>query len=397
MKNFYTISVLALILITTILKLILIFKYPEALSVHSDDINYYMSAVYFLKRGVLTYRTFSEATVFIMPLYPIFISGVLKIFGIGFWGLQAVRIIQIGLSVLSILFVYLTAKKLFNKKAGLLSTGIFSFYPPNLVTPGYILTECFFTFILLALIYFSFKFADNLNISKVSLLSVIWIIAVFCRPTVLFYPCFFLLYIFINKYYRLSQCIKFGITMALIFILFALPWWVRNYNEYQTFIPLTASSGNPLLQGTYISYIQTSENITNYETGKTALETDNIESNVALQRIRDGFKNHFIKYLFWYTLGKTFYFWALPFYWIDVMGISYWLAVIYHIFILITAIYAVFKSAKERLFMKCSLIVFISVYFNFVHCIYMSFDRYAYPIIGVLCIYCGSVLVRTKI
>ncbi len=397
MKNLYKKSVLALILITTILKLILIFKYPEALSVHSDDINYYMSAVYFLKRGVLTYRTFSEATVFIMPLYPIFISGVLKIFGIGFWGLQAVRIIQTGLSVLSILFVYLTAKKLFNKKAGLISAGIFSFYPPNLITPGYILTECLFTFILLALIYFSFKFADNLSISKAAILSVIWIIAVFCRPTVLFYPCFFLLYIFINKYYRLSKCIKFGITMALIFILFALPWWVRNYNEYQTFIPLTASSGNPLLQGTYINYIQTSENITNYEPGKTALETDNIESNVALQRIRDGFKNHFIKYLFWYTLGKTFYFWALPFYWIDVMGISYWIAVIYHIFILITAIYAVFKSAKEKLFMKYSLIVFISVYFNFVHCIYMSFDRYAYPIIGVLCIYCGSVLVRTKI
>ncbi len=390
MKNIYSLSVLTLILITTIIKLILIFNYPEILSVHSDDINYYMSALYFLKRGVLTYRTFNEATVFIMPLYPLFLSGVLKIFGIGFWGLQAVRIVQTGLSAISILFVYLTGKKLFNKKAGLISALIFSFYPPNLITPGYILTECLFTFILLALIYFSFKFCDNLNILKFVILSVIWIIAVFCRPTVLFYPCFFLLYIFINKHYSLSQCIKFGITMALIFIISAFPWWMRNYNEYRTFIPLTASSGNPLLQGTYINYIQTPENTSNYEVGKTALETDNIERNVAIKRIREGFSNHFIKYLYWYTLGKTFYFWVLPFYWIDIMGISYWLATVYHLFILITSVYAVFKAIKERFFMKTSLIVFIALYFNFVHCVYMSFDRYAYPIIGAMCIYCGA-------
>ncbi|WP_242855943.1 hypothetical protein [Ruminiclostridium josui] len=98
MKRKYAIAVTTLIVITTIIKLILIFIYPEKMSVHSDDINYYMSAVYFLKTGVLTYRTFNEPTVFIMPLYPIFLSGVLKILGIGFWGLQAVRIIQIGLS-----------------------------------------------------------------------------------------------------------------------------------------------------------------------------------------------------------------------------------------------------------------------------------------------------------
>ncbi len=396
MKNIYAIFVLALILITTILKLLLIFNYPQILSVHSDDINYYMSAVYFLKRGILTYRTFNEATVFIMPLYPLFLSGVLKIFGIGVWGLQAVRIVQTGLSALSIIFVYLTANKLFNKKAALISAAIFSFYPPNLVTPGYILTECIFTFILLALIYFSFKFADNLSISKVFILSLIWVLAVFCRPTVLFYPCFYLLYLFINKYRSLAECIKFAVTMALIFILIALPWWVRNYNEYQTFIPLTVSSGNPLLQGTYINYIQTTENKTNYEVGKTTLETDNIERNAAYKRIREGFKNHFLKYLCWYTLGKTFYFWALPFYWIDVMGISYWLAVVYHIFILISAACAIFKGIKERLFMKCSLIVFIALYFNFVYCVYMSFDRYAYPIIGVICIYCGVAFVGSK-
>ncbi|WP_242855950.1 hypothetical protein [Ruminiclostridium josui] len=184
--------------------------------------------------------------------------------------------------------------------------------------------------------------------------------------------------------------------MALIFIVFALPWWARNYNEYNMFIPLTASSGNPLLQGTYVNYIQTPENTTNYEIGKTALETDSIERKVAFKRIREGFKNYFFKYLYWYTLGKTFYFWAFPFYWNDVLGISYWLAVIYHIFIVITAIYGVVKGIKDSIFMKSSLIIFIALYFNFLHCIYMSFDRYAYPIMGIICIYCGKAFVSGK-
>jgi hypothetical protein len=228
------------------------------------------------------------------------------------------------------------------------------------------------------------------------MIGVVWILAVFCRPTILFYPGLYLVYLFINKHQKIYGCIKYGLILTLIFVLAALPWWGRNYNEYGKFIPLTASSGNPLLQGTYINYLQTPENTTGYKVGKTALETDNVELNVAYERIRSGFKNDFFKYLCWYTVGKTFYFWVSPFYWSYVFGIGLGIAYIYHIFIMTSAALGTYKIIKERLFLENCLIFFVSFYFNIIHCIYMSFDRYAYPIIGIICIYSGSAFILSK-
>jgi len=50
--------------------------------------------------------------------------------------------------------------------------------------------------------------------------------------------------------------IKLGTVMFLAFVAVVSPWWIRNYREYGEFIPLAASSGNPLLQGTYVNYEQ---------------------------------------------------------------------------------------------------------------------------------------------
>ena len=37
------------------------------------------------------------------------------------------------------------------------------------------------------------------------------------------------------------------------------PWWIRNYNIFHAFIPFTLATGNPMLQGTYINYDQSTK------------------------------------------------------------------------------------------------------------------------------------------
>ena len=70
---------------------------------------------------------------------------------------------------------------------------------------------------------------------------------------------------------KVVEMVKLGSIMFIMFGVIMSPWWIRNYLEYGEFIPLAASSGNPFLQGTYINYEQTPENVVYYKLGKTPL------------------------------------------------------------------------------------------------------------------------------
>jgi len=122
-------------------------------------------------------------------------------------------------------------------------------------------------------------------------------------------------------------------------------------------IPLAASSGNPLLQGTYVNYEQTPENVVYYKLGKNAFETNKTEVAVAKMRIKEEFKKDFWGYLKWYTIGKTNLFWRTVFYWKGFFNIPHSIVLYIHL-----------KGIG-----KYSLPVLVMLYFNATHCVYMVF------------------------
>jgi 4-amino-4-deoxy-L-arabinose transferase-like glycosyltransferase len=370
-----------------IIKLILIIRYKNLLTLSSDDLNYIKSAVVLIKKGFFVFHNYNEHTVFIMPLYPVFLAAVFKVFGAALTGFQAVRIIQAGLSSLTIVFVYLISKKLFNTKIALLSAFLVSFYIPNIITPGYLLTETLFTALFYMLIYYSLKFSSRPSGLKFIILGVIWATTTLCRPTAALYPIPLFFYILVYIKPDIKKMFKMGVPMLLSFLVIMMPWWLRNYYEFGEFIPLALSSGNPMLQGTYIDYRQTPENIVYYKLGKNAVETDKTEVKVAKERIRQGFKNDFWRYLKWYTVGKTHLFWTTIFYWKEFFGIGQIPVLIYHYFLLTGFIGMFILMLKEPF--KYILPVSVILYFNAVHCLYMAFDRYAFPLIPALTMFCA--------
>jgi len=374
------------------IRMILIFIYGNDLHLGSDDLNYVKSAVALLKSGVFTFHNYNEPTVFVMPLYPFFLAAVFGIFGYGFTGIQAVRLIQAVFSCITIYFVYRISKKLFNQKTGLIAALLISFYPPNIVTPGYILTETLFTMLLYILLYYSLEYAQNPTVTGFMLLGTVWVAATLCRPTAALYPVLLFFYMLIRFRTKVKDVIVLGFAMVVPFILVITPWWVRNYREYNDFIPLAASSGNPMLQGTYVDYRATPENIVYYRLGDNAYETNKTEVKVAKERIMHEFKKDFWGYLKWFTLGKTKYFWGSTFYWKPFLGISTEFAIAYHYFLLLGFIGIAVLLFKD--FAKYILPVSLVIYFNAVHCLYMAFDRYAYPLTPVLAVFCTYVIFK---
>ncbi|MCX7712018.1 MAG: glycosyltransferase family 39 protein [Clostridia bacterium] len=381
-------SSLALIMILTValvLRLALIFKYGNLLTLDSDDLNYIKSAVYLLRSGLLTYQSYHEPTVYIMPGYPAFLALIFKIFGSESDGIQAIRIIQAIISTATILIVYLMAKRLFNSPAAILSAAFLAIYPPNMTTAGFLMTETIFTFLLCLLIYSSILCVSEPSVKKFVFLGAFLAVVTLFRPTIAMYPALLFIYLLISHRMKVGMLIKQGAVMILSFCIIMSPWWIRNYIEYATFIPLSASSGNPMLQGTYIHYRQTPDNITYYKLGKDAFETDQNEVETAKKRIKEGFKKDFWSYLQWYTIGKTRYYWGTIFYWKEFAGISQYHVLALH-YMILSGFFGmgilILTNYKEHL-----LPILTILYFNAVHCVYMAFDRYAFPVIPVMTMY----------
>lgn len=397
------------IALSMIIKLLMILKYKNQLTLASDDINYVKSAVALLKNRIFTYHNFNEPTVFITPLYPFFLAVIFKIFGYGLAGFQAARIIQAILSCITIVFVFKIAKELLDARVAVIASFMVAFYLPNITAAGYFLTETLFAGLLYALIYFSLKMSKDLNIKNSLFLGCLWAVTTLCRPTIALYPVLLFMHVLLYHRTAVLRLIKPGIIMLAAFSIIMLPWWIRNYMEYGEFIPLAASSGNPMLQGTYINYEQTPQNIVYYKMGKNYYETDKNELETARYRIITEFKRDFLGYLKWYTLGKTYLFWGTAFYWKSFFGINAVYAYTQHYILLIGFIgimiliwesgnFRGFRKANSEMevesFFKYFLPISIILYFNIVHCVYMAFDRYAFPVMPTLSIFSAFFIVR---
>jgi len=367
-----------------ILKLFLIIIYKNRLNLSSDDLNYIKSAVAFLKTGIFTFHNYNEPTVFVMPLYPLFLATFFKIFGYGILGLQAVRVVQAIISCASILIVFLISKKLFNLKTAYIAAIFYAFYIPNIVTVGYFLTETLFSFLLIYIIYLSLVFVESPGKFKFAVLGLLYTVAVLCRPTIALFPVLLLIYCLLRKV-KYTDLIASFMTFSLVFILIMTPWWIRNYKEYGEFISLSAASGNPMLQGTYVDYKQTPESTVYYKLGNNAFQTNKIEVNVAKTRMKSEFKKDFWGYLNWYTVKKTIYLWYSAFYWKHFFGIGSITVLVMHYILLLgipVLIYCLFKNLRYHI-LPASIII----YFNIAHCYYMTFDRYAFPLMAILSVY----------
>jgi len=381
----YKIWLIILISLSFTLKLCIIFYYGNNLNLASDDLNYIKSAIALARKGIFIFHEYNEPTVFVTPLYPFFLAAIFKIFGYGFIGLQIGRTIQAVLSLITIILVFMIAECIFDKKVALISSFLVSFYYPNIITPGYFLTENLFTPLLMLLIYLSLKFSMTPKTSQFMLLGLIWTLATLCRPTIALYPLLLLFHMLINKKYKVKGFVMSWIAMIFAFTFIMMPWWVRNYFEYKTFIPLAESSGNPLLQGTYIGYNQTPENIVYYKLGKNAFETNRIEVEVAKKRIKEDFKNDFWRYLKWYTVDKTYLLWFTIFYWKEFGGITYSNILPCH-FLILTG-FLVIPGLLLKKFSTYFLPISVLFYFNAIHCVYMAFDRYAFPLLPLLSVF----------
>ncbi|SFB35986.1 ArnT family glycosyltransferase [Clostridium frigidicarnis] len=359
----------------------------------NDDVKYVRSAWTLMDTGKLTYHDVNEETVFIMPGISYTLAGIMTIFG-KTTGLVAFRVFQVILEVLSLMLVFFIARKLFNSKVGIIAFILEAIYIPNLWVTHVILTECIFKFLVLALVYFTIYAIEEKKIIYYVIGGMLLGITCLFRPTIGAYP-IVVLVLWLYKKYEFKDIIKWTIVVTSVFALVMSPWWIRNYNTFNRFIPCTLSSGNPMIQGSYINY---DANIDFYPTEGS---DDRIEQEkLYMDNVKYRFKNYMlrspVKYGLWYFVEKPVILWGGPFYWRKVYSIHYLIAFIQHLAYLILGLYGMYFIFKRRKMEKGNPIVYLlfslCLYYTIIHIPYVTFDRYGYPMIWIFTISASVVL-----
>jgi len=171
-----------------------------------------------------TYRT---------PGFPIYIAGIYYIFGVK---PHYVLFSYIFLSVLTVLFIYLISKKLFdNNIIALFAAALFALEPNTIKLVTEFGTESLHGFLLIAAFYFLISGLKNEKAYIFILSAVIFGLAALTRPVNLYFYiiCLALIVFYPQKKYLYKM--KFALLFGLVYFLTITPWMYRNYRTYGHF------------------------------------------------------------------------------------------------------------------------------------------------------------------
>lgn len=359
----------------------------------NDDVKYIRSAWTILEEGRFTYHDTAENTVFIMPGLPFTLAFFIGIFG-RFQGVMAFRVFQSVLQSLSLLLIFFLGRKLFNSKVGLLAVILDALYIPELWSTNVILTEVIFKFLLLLLIYICLYAVDTKRTVYYVIGGMVWGITALFRPTIAAFPVV-ILGMWIYKKYKFKEILKYTLITTSVFSLVMSPWWIRNYITFNRFIPLTLSSGNPLIQGSYIKY---DKNIDFYPWKSVE---DRVEQEYYFkENFKYRFKHYMLKkpytYARWYFVDKSLELWNGPFYWKEILDIPIIKARAYHLLILSLGVAGIITAFRDYRggYLKYNFLLsfWVIIYFIVLHIPYVTFSRYSYPAMSIMILFCAYVI-----
>jgi len=174
------------------------------------------------------------------PVYPFFLTAIYGAFG---HHIEMVWIVQAFLRALTAFLLFLICKRAFGKSgrlAGLFAAGFFGFYPDLIEMSAMLMSETFYIFLSVLIVYAFLLFYERASFNNTALLALVFGATILTRSTIgIFLPVF--LFVFYKKR-AYKQLLLFFVLLGLVMA----PWAVRNFLVYQKFIPTMANTGfNP--------------------------------------------------------------------------------------------------------------------------------------------------------
>jgi tetratricopeptide (TPR) repeat protein len=193
-------------------------------------------------KEIVSGKLWAKAPFFRAPLYPFFLSFLIKVFGENFYVL---RIIQMLFGSFSCVLIYLTGSKIFNSKVALLSSIFACLYAPLIYFDLEFLDTFFIIFMDLLLIYLLLFAQKKPSFFRLFLNGVILGLSATARPNILLFAIFVPLGLLF--YFRKEVSLKKIFTLILFFaiglFLVVLPVTLVNYFAGKDFVLISWQGG----------------------------------------------------------------------------------------------------------------------------------------------------------
>ncbi len=366
----------------------------------NDDAKFIRSAWILADTGNYIYHDPSTSTAFMMPGVSFVLAFFVMIFG-KFGGITAFRVFQAIVQTGSLFLLFLIARKLFNSKVGMVAIIMSSLSIADYWVPNLILTETFFKFFVLCLVYLSIYALEEQKAKYYVMGGIVLGIATLFRPTIATFP-IVILFIWILRKYTFKTMLKYTAIVAAVFCIVLSPWWVRNYSIFHKFIPLTLATGNPMLQGTYIYYDQSSAktdglNYTQFNYPRISeVENNEMEMEISKYRLINLVPKHPLEFLGWYTFGKASYQVAKPFFWSpEFLGVDTHMAGVWHVITLLLSIIGGLLYYLDKKRKKIGTLAIATIlYFILIYLPFYTMGRYFYPAMPLVIIFAAFAVVK---
>lgn len=237
-----------LILFLFVERLIALWTLGPTYTLSNDDLSYVKSGIFFAQTGSITMHT-TLPSAQIMPGMTWLIGLVSILFGDGICLWIALKLIWALIGSLTGWFLYQSVRLYAPRWCALVA--VLPLFAADFVwADNLILTETPFTLCFTAMIYFTLRMGKSgQNRYFVGCLAA-YVLALLLKANIALYPLFAMGYLLFVGY-SFQRLLKQGLVLLCAVLCFLVPWSIRNYIQFDAFIPLTYGAGNPALLGTY--------------------------------------------------------------------------------------------------------------------------------------------------
>jgi len=185
------------------------------------------------------------------PLYPLFVGGIFKLFGI-YTAASALVIltIQCITSAITCIPIYFVAQRTFGPRVARMAGWIWAFFPYAIaISAGTIWSTSLSALTMALLLLLALRLEEGAGWRDWLWLGLLAGVIGLHNPTILPLVAALVIWIWFRLRRRGQNCIPQAVVAAAIAVLFLAPWVVRNYRVFGCFIPMRSNLGLHLYVG----------------------------------------------------------------------------------------------------------------------------------------------------
>jgi len=166
---------------------------------------------------------------------------------------DVVRFFHCVLDTLTILLIYGIGRKCFSQTVALLAAAIYAVWPSALLYSGQMLSESLFTFLFCCFILLSLQFEERASWPRSIAAGALLGLAMLTRGNAVLMVALMIPWS-IWQFRRTPRLVVRGLNISFVALVMLVPWTIRNYEIFHSFIPFQTSGGDTLL-GSYNSVV----------------------------------------------------------------------------------------------------------------------------------------------